>query len=57
MSDSPIGAPDVVIRPDVAPTAEPAETARDGSAARRPGDPAPAPSPDGAPIFSTDPLE
>lgn len=32
------------------------ETAMDGSPALRPGDPDPAPQPDNAPIFSTDPL-
>jgi hypothetical protein len=37
--------------PHVAP-----ERAMDGSLASRPGDPAPAPVSDGAPIFSTDPL-
>lgn len=35
----------------------PAETAIDGSPARRPGDPDPAPQSDGAPLFSTDPLD
>ncbi len=57
MSDSPIGAPDLDIQPDLPPEGRPPETARDGSAASRPGDPAPAPRSDGAPIFSTDPLE
>ena len=59
MSDSPqspIPDSNLEVRPDVAPPAAPRQTARDGSPASRPGDPAKAPQPDGAPIFSTDPL-
>ncbi len=51
-----IDAPEVDLRPDQAPLVQPPATAADGSPARRPGDPDPAPVDDGAPIFSTDPL-
>ena len=51
-----IDAPDVDLAPDQAPAVLPPKTAVDGSPARRPGDPDPAPADDGAPIFSTDPL-
>ncbi len=52
----PIDVPEVDLRPDQAPLVQPADTAADGSPARRPGDPDPAPADDGAPLFSTDPL-
>ena len=55
-SQASTGAPVVDLAPDQAPTVLPPETAIDGSPARRPGDPDPAPVDDGAPIFSTDPL-
>ena len=48
--------PDVDVSPTQTPSVLPGQTARDGSPARRPGDPDPAPAEDGAPLFSTDPL-
>ena len=55
-AESPIGPPEFDVKPDLPPAAAPRRTARDGSAASRPGDPAAAPQSDGEPIFSTDPL-
>lgn len=49
-------APTVDLRPDQAPSVLPPAEAADGSPARRPGDPDPAPLDDGAPVISTDPL-
>jgi len=45
------------IEPDQLPTILPAQTAIDGSAPLRPGDPDPAQASDGEPLFSTDPLK
>lgn len=48
--------PVVDLGPSEPPSTVSPNTARDGSPARRPGDVDPAPTDDGAPLFSTDPL-
>ena len=52
----PLGVPDITVEGGNFAPVLPAETAVDGTAARRPGDPATAPADDGEPLFSTDPL-